>query len=40
MDNGTDVTFYAIVNADRRHLQLRYADRRGFMVKFRRVSGP
>jgi len=40
MDNGSDVTFYAIVKADRRRLQLRYADRRGFMVKFRRVSGP
>jgi hypothetical protein len=40
MDNGSDVTFYAIVKADRRRLQLRYADRRGFMLKFRRVSGP
>jgi hypothetical protein len=39
MDNGGDVTFYAIVKADRHHLQLRYADRRGFMLKFRRVSG-
>ena len=40
MDSGTDVTFYAIVKADRHRLQLRYTDRRGFMLKFRRVSGP
>lgn len=37
VDDGADVTFYVIVRADRRHLHLRYADRRGFLLRFTRV---
>ena len=37
VDNGTDVIFFEIVKADRRRLYLRYADRRGLLLRFTRV---
>ena len=38
IDNSGDVTFYVVVKADRLHLHLRYADRRGFSLKFTRTK--
>ena len=37
VENGGDVTFYAILKLDRKHLDLRYADRGGSLLRFIRV---
>jgi hypothetical protein len=39
VESGADVTFYAVVSADRRRLRLQYTDRRGFVQNFTRVPG-
>ena len=39
VEDGGDVTFYAVVLADRERLRLQYTDRRGFTQEFTRVTG-
>ena len=38
VENGGDVTFYAVIKLDRKRLDLRYADRGGSLLRFTRVG--